>query len=39
MAANSNSANAASIITSVGMQVATSGGFNAVSELTPEVPL
>ena len=36
MVANSNSANAASIITSAGMQVATSGGFNAVSELTLE---
>ncbi len=36
MVANNNSANAASIITSAGMQVATLGGSNAVSELTLE---
>ena len=36
MVANSNSANAASIITSAGMQVATIGGANGVSELTLE---
>ncbi len=36
MVANNNSANAVSIITSAGMQVATLGGSNAVSELTLE---
>ena len=36
MVANNNSANATSIITSAGMQVATLGGSNAVSELTLE---
>ena len=36
MVANNNSANTASIITSAGMQVATLGGSNAVSELTLE---
>lgn len=36
MVANNNSVNAASIITSAGMQVAKLGGSNAVSELTLE---